>query len=517
MANNNHNAGYGLIKAIGTIAQNTTGSTFVVALPTQSNYQELADIFTPNAYGEARLYPSIQTAHDMCVANRGDVIVIAPGYTETVTAAGGITLSTAGVKVIALGTGSLRPTITFSTSTAASMLISGAGVSVSGLVGVAGINALTKPFDITANDVSVDVEFRDGSASVEAASVIRATSVSRLAVNLKHKGFIAGSAGVNPIQLNGVSGARINVDFYGKASTAVVNFVTTLSTDVIVSGSFYNSGTALTKNIVDTITGSIWTATGFDGVGAYSFSGGSSSALAADDVSAVSSALTVPAPDATTNVNERDVVGNKTDAAVATVGTTNSIMAYLKGAINYFIVPTADVATNASVRDVVGNKSDATVTTIGTVASIIAYVKGLLSFSEKQAVSTTAVMVNGNTIFTATGDVQILGLVSECITGNDATASTIQYQTAPTVGAATTISGASASLANALAGASVSLLGTSLATAPNLVASGGNLGMTAPIYCPAGTIKLVVAVGSTTGTWKHYLRYRPLEAGATVS
>lgn len=41
-------------------------------------------------------------------------------------------------------------------------------------------------------------------------------------------------------------------------------------------------------------------------------------------------------------------------------------------------VPIADVATNVQARDVIGNKSDAAVVVIGVVASIMAYVKGIL-------------------------------------------------------------------------------------------------------------------------------------------
>jgi len=43
-------------------------------------------------------------------------------------------------------------------------------------------------------------------------------------------------------------------------------------------------------------------------------------------------------------------------------------------------VPTADVGTNAQVRDVVGNKTDAAVTTVGTTKSLMAYLKGLVSW-----------------------------------------------------------------------------------------------------------------------------------------
>ena len=139
-------------------------------------------------------------------------------------------------------------------------------------------------------------------------------------------------------------------------------------------------------------------------------------------------------------------------------------------------------------------------------------------YGEKFAVSGTAVMVNGNTLFTVTGGpILVTGLVSVCVASNDATASTLQYRSVPTVGTAQTISNASSSLANAAAGATVSLLGTALTTAANLSANGANLGMAAPMVVPAGTIAAVVAVGSTTGTWRHYLRYQPLAPGVQVA
>lgn len=135
------------------------------------------------------------------------------------------------------------------------------------------------------------------------------------------------------------------------------------------------------------------------------------------------------------------------------------------------------------------------------------------------AVKAAAVMVNGNTIFTVTGGpILIWGLVSLCVTNNGATASTLQYSITPTVGAgAQTISNASASLANATAGASVSLLGTALSTAANYNANGPNLGMTSPIFCPAGTITMVIGTGSTTGTWQHHLYYWALGPEVKVS
>lgn len=142
---------------------------------------------------------------------------------------------------------------------------------------------------------------------------------------------------------------------------------------------------------------------------------------------------------------------------------------------------------------------------------------------EKAVASATAVMVNGDIVFTiANGPIIIIDLLSECITANNGTASTMQWQSAPTVGSAATISGASASLASATAGSTVRLAPTALSTAPTLVAaaSGGvQLGTNVAnlITVQPGTLKLVIATGSTTGTWKHYLRYQPLATGVTVS
>lgn len=142
---------------------------------------------------------------------------------------------------------------------------------------------------------------------------------------------------------------------------------------------------------------------------------------------------------------------------------------------------------------------------------------GVVGTTDHLAKTTAKVMVTADNLFTAVGDVQILSLHSECYTVNGATASTVQYKLTPTTGTATTISGASASLANAAAGAVVVMDGSTLAAAPTVSATGVALNTTARgVIFKDGTLSIVVGVGSTTGTWKHYLRYEPLEDGAYV-
>lgn len=129
-----------------------------------------------------------------------------------------------------------------------------------------------------------------------------------------------------------------------------------------------------------------------------------------------------------------------------------------------------------------------------------------------------AVMVNGTTIFTISGGpIQIIEIGAVCVTANDGTASTLQYSADGTDGTATTITGASASLASAAAGTIVTAVPGTLATAQAVYANGVGIAGTVNIAVPTGIITSVVGVGSTTGTWKHFIRYIPLVQGASVS
>lgn len=191
-------------------------------------------------------------------------------------------------------------------------------------------------------------------------------------------------------------------------------------------------------------------------------------------------------------------------------GTTDALLA----------VPAADATANAFERDVIGNKTDAAIYAVGTTKSIAAYLKGLIDLADKSVVSGAAIMSTALNVFNvAGGPVQVLSLFSVCQTANDGTASTAQWATVSTLGSlAGTISGASASLASAAIGEVLSLQGTALATALLLGATGVSItAVPGSIVVQPGAINLTIGVGSTTGTWKHYLRYRPLAPGASVA
>ena len=347
-------------------------------------------------------FASLDYAVGKCSASRGDIIYLLPGHAETVSTAAMINMDVAGVSVIGVGSGANKPTFTFS-AVDATITMTAASCQLKNVLIVPSIDSVVSPIVVSAADCTIDVEVNDASSAIECVRAILTTAAAdRLNVNLKYRGYLAGNACVNAIRLVGCDNARIDVDFFGKASTAIVEFHTTACSDIDITGYFYNGTTSLTKNVVDTVTGSTWSARGWDGVGSGGFSGGDNAASALDDVGAVATAIAtidafhdVPTADTSTNSQMRDVIGNKDDAAAAgAVTTSESIMAYIKQAIGlaiardtaigvvdgYHDVPTADTSTNAVMRDVVGNKTDAAAAgTVSTAESLMAYVKQLVT------------------------------------------------------------------------------------------------------------------------------------------
>jgi len=77
---------------------------------------------------------TLDAAANLCVANRGDIIMIKAGHSESLTADSAVDLDVAGVTVIGLGNGEDRPVFTFTTATAADFKIAAANVAIQNLV-----------------------------------------------------------------------------------------------------------------------------------------------------------------------------------------------------------------------------------------------------------------------------------------------------------------------------------------------------------------------------------------------
>lgn len=206
----------------------TTGSIFFVDSATGTNSAGGGQ--NPNAP-----LATLDYAIGLCTANKGDMIYLMPGHTETIAAADGFDADVAGIRIIGLGWGSLRPTFTF-TATASDVAIGAANVTIENVRFAAGISAVVRGVNI---EGKTDVTFRNcewywgGTTGYDfVISLLAAAGSNRLTVDncrfLAEPAVAGAAVGVK------LSGASSNVtiknsEFMGDYSTACVNGITTLS------------------------------------------------------------------------------------------------------------------------------------------------------------------------------------------------------------------------------------------------------------------------------------------------
>jgi len=114
-------------------------------------------------------FATLQKAIDSCTASRGDIIMVKPGHAETVTLTTDVVFNKAGVAIVGLGVGSLRPTLTFSTNATANIPITAANVSIQNFLFKANKADVASVFTATSTNTPTDFtvnncEFRDGSS-----------------------------------------------------------------------------------------------------------------------------------------------------------------------------------------------------------------------------------------------------------------------------------------------------------------------------------------------------------------
>ena len=131
-------------------------------------------------------FSTIDYAVSQCTASRGDIVLVMPGYAQTITAAAEIGLDVAGVAVIGLGAGSLRPTITFATNATADIDVSAANISVQNMIFVANKADVGTCFEVTtAKDFTVEYcEFRDTSAILNFVNIVDTNTTNNAADGL---------------------------------------------------------------------------------------------------------------------------------------------------------------------------------------------------------------------------------------------------------------------------------------------------------------------------------------------
>jgi len=226
-----------------TSEQTTTGDIFFV------NHATGTDAATHGRHPDAP-YASLAYAGLLATlgpkADRQDIIYLMPGHAETVSAAGDMVLDIAGVSIIGIGHGTLRPTITLDTIISADIDIDAARITIENVIFNAAFADIDILFDVNADDFTLrncriqGTNFQiviedDGGAASNRITVEDCIHVDRAAANTHFTNF-AGTGDGHVIRNNvfmgdygtmclGGAGAVTNIIIAGNAisNTAAVN------------------------------------------------------------------------------------------------------------------------------------------------------------------------------------------------------------------------------------------------------------------------------------------------------
>lgn len=158
--NYNQNAGYGRATLTSAAVPTLSGKVFIVGKAGLANRDMILQIFGPDPDGRIRYAATIDAAIGLCTANAGDIIYVLPGHTEAITS-GSIACDIAGVSIIGLGSGSLKPTLTFG-ATDSKINVTAANCKFQNLRLTAGIGDVVTAFlhaTAAQNTQYLDIEF----------------------------------------------------------------------------------------------------------------------------------------------------------------------------------------------------------------------------------------------------------------------------------------------------------------------------------------------------------------------
>ena len=183
-------------------------------------------------------FATLDYAIGRCKANRGDIIFVGRGHAETLTAAAAIALNVAGIAVVGLGAGSLRPTFTFTTVNSASITVAANDISIQNCLFISGVAALATVFDnanaVVAKDFAIDnCEFRDSSTTLNIVRCFRSGTTANQAdgftfTNNKVASIMATPTAATTAVLSQAAQARFNLSGNSIHRTAALNNTATL-------------------------------------------------------------------------------------------------------------------------------------------------------------------------------------------------------------------------------------------------------------------------------------------------
>lgn len=208
-------------------------------------------------------FATMDYANGRCTANHGDCVVVMPGHVETVIAAAGLDLDTAGVLWYGVGQGSLRPTVNFTTVVGADMDVDAANITMINLLFTGGFDALTGPIDVNAASFRmIDCETRDVTGQATDFIVTDANADYFECLNWVHRGAAAAGADTAMSIVGGVGITIIPKFIDGNFAVAAIENVTTAATNLQIFGSANYPAYLRTRHANDVLITCVSTTTG---------------------------------------------------------------------------------------------------------------------------------------------------------------------------------------------------------------------------------------------------------------
>jgi len=253
---------YGAIsKVLPLMAPNA--KVFFVGASTLPSFADFAANFPVDKDGGNRIFATISAAlaDANTVASRGDVLLLLPGHTESVASAAAIAINEAGLSIIGLGTGTLRPTITFTTATSATMTITAANTYFENIFFTTTFDAIVSPIVISAaNCTFKNCFFETATASAQVTQMILTTvAANNLTIDSCRFFGTADAGNTAAISLVGTDGFTcINSNFIGAYTTTVgaIQSTGTLSSNVLIRDNTIVNRTASATKGITLLTGS---------------------------------------------------------------------------------------------------------------------------------------------------------------------------------------------------------------------------------------------------------------------
>lgn len=200
-------------------------------------------------------YTNLTDALAQCVSGRGDVIVVAPGYAETIPTAG-ITISKNGVSIIGLGNNGQRPTLTFG-GTAATITISGSGVLLSNIATTCSIDEVVTGFTVTGSGCTFDNVGYIDTATFQLIQFALVTGTRFVMRNCYHYQSTAAATAAYWVSLGGADRSEILGNYFhltmpNSASSAVIGSVATAPLGIHIKGNdiYLAGGTTIASAIL---------------------------------------------------------------------------------------------------------------------------------------------------------------------------------------------------------------------------------------------------------------------------